>query len=356
MTVLALDTLPQAVLIAEASGQVLVRNKAATQMLNSHDDVASILGGAAPWGLIDWPEELAALREAETGISKRNLPITGLKGRQLVVDVYLGRLNLADVKHQPVSWAGRNVSDLAIVMVEDVAWRVSMERRLAASERMAAAGAVAAKVAHELNNPLDGILRYLGLAERTAGPNETEYLAKAREGLMRMAGIIREFIDAGGQQNSSGERTAVAKLLTEAISVMQPRADTLGVAVVCDLARSDDILVGGNIFQVFCNVIKNALDAMAAGGMLSIRLSRCEAGCRIDFEDDGCGIGDRQSELMFEPFYTTKPTGQGAGLGLAICREILSAAGGQIEAAPGQSGGTRVTVYLSAVERVSSRE
>jgi two-component system NtrC family sensor kinase len=101
----------------------------------------------------------------------------------------------------------------------------------------------------------------------------------------------------------------------------------------------------GSLFQVFCNIIKNALDAMPAGGLLRVQMRANGRHCVLEFNDTGCGIDPEDAERIFEPFYTTKRD-QGAGLGLAVCRSILQRLGGTISAAPRSGGGTVITVRI----------
>jgi signal transduction histidine kinase len=85
---------------------------------------------------------------------------------------------------------------------------------------------------------------------------------------------------------------------------------------------------------------------MPAGGTLTICQRPGDGECRVEFADTGCGLDPAHADKIFEPFYTTKPPGEGAGLGLAICREILARMGGTITAAARPEGGTLVTVAL----------
>jgi len=334
LTQLAFDVLPQAILIVDGDGCVCARNAAAMAMLPGGESIEEILGAAVNDSIV-WREELAAAgAERETAL--RGVTLAHSWDRRLLVDVTLRRLG-------PV---GDDRLDAVLVVVEDVSGRVSMERRLAASERLAASSRLAARVAHELNNPLDGVLRYIGLAERVAGQEASRYLQGARQGLTRMTRIVRDLLEKSPGGLAEGERTRVEKLLDEAINVMQPRAQALGVAVMCDLAEDASVTVRGSVFQVFCNVIKNALDAMPEGGVLSVRMRRAEDECVLEFCDTGAGLGEADPKRIFEPFYTTKPDGQGSGLGLAMCREIVSRAGGTIAADTPAAGGTRITIRL----------
>jgi signal transduction histidine kinase len=399
----AMDCLPQAVLIVDSHGKILARNRAGQALLPEGDDVSAVLrspSGAA----IDWKADITALVEEPFGLTTRNVTLAGRGSRQLLVDVYLRRLtadeaptfdlSVSDSKKTARRRGTRQAAgdgQAVLVVVEDVSVRAAMERRLAASERLAAVGKVAAKVAHEMNNPLDGVLRYLGLAQRQAGQEVSQYLTSARAGLMRMVALIRDLLDQGKGRGGGAERAAIEKLLDEAVSALSPRAQALGVAIVCDLVDSASIVTDSNMFQVFCNVIKNSLDAMPSGGVLTIRLRRFEptppksptlhsfgdgarlrrldrltapsevegrsdGHCVVEIADTGCGLSEEEAKKVFEPFYTTKPPGEGSGLGLAISREMVTSAGGTIAISPRKTGGAVVTITLPIQESTSLAE
>ena len=338
LATLVLDALPQAALVVSRSGRVALCNVEARTILPAGQDIRDVLV-AADGSEVRWVDELAALAEGDGGLVRRNVRLAGKGDRQLMVDVYFRPLGRGQEGEQ---WAGQ-----VLVLVEDVSPRISAERRLATGERLAAAGTLAAQVAHELNNPLDGVLRFIGLAERVAGDEAAEYLKQARGGLMRMAQIIRGLLEQGRPWQRAGERAAVQQLLDEAVRTMQPRAQTIGVTMVCDFDDRVDGTVEGSVFQVFCNVIKNALDAMPDGGLLTIAVRPDEGGgCEIEFSDNGHGLSEAEAERIFQPFYTTKAPDRGSGLGLAICREIVGRLGGTIAAGPRAEGGATVAVRL----------
>jgi len=347
----AFDSLPQPALIVDRQGQVLARNMAAEAVLPPGGDISQMLAKGESLPALDWAREMAALDAQADGLTLRNVSLLGRGGRVLLTDIALCRL---EVKGDPAAKAPEGASSGAdsrpvLAVIEDISPRVAMERRLAASERLAAMGELAAKVAHELNNPLDAILRYIGLAQRLADKRGGEYLQRAREGLMRMAAIVRDLLEQGSLGRGR-EKATIEKLLSEAVTAFKPMAQANGVAIRSDLGPEADWLVEGACFQVFCNVIKNAIDAMDGGGLLTIRSRPADGECVVEFADTGCGIAEQDIERIFEPFYTTKPPGQGAGLGLAICREILARFGGRIEAAPRRGGGAVFTVRLPVGE------
>ncbi len=339
MAWLALDLLPQAVLIARRSGSILYRNQEAEKILPPGDHVAAVLCDVVGTGL-NWDSDVAALWEEPAGLVHRNVSLAEAGSRRLLVDVSMRRLPCPVESIQPPE-AG---TQAVLVVVEDVSLRASAERRLAVSERLAAQAKAAARMAHELNNPLDGVLRYLGLAQRLVEGQAQEHLAAARDGLLRMAAIIRDMLDHG--PSGGGARESLERLLQEAVTAFAPRASALGVAVVYDLGEDGGVATDVRMFQVFCNVIKNALDAMPEGGTLTIRTHLGDGRCVLMFTDTGCGLTEEQARRAFEPFYTTKPAGQGVGLGLTICREIVTALGGTISAEPNPEGGAIVTIAV----------
>jgi len=334
-----LDAIAQAALVAGRDGEILLRNANAASMLPEGDRVGMVLDLSSDQE-IDWAGEMQALDDGAPRMVHRNVRLSGQGGRQLAVDIMIKPLACG------ITTGKLRDGACVLVLIEEISSRISMQRRLATGERLAATGSLAAKVAHELNNPLDGVMRYIGLAQRHCEPEVARYLSGARDGLMRMAQIIRGLLDQARPWQIAGERTGVQRLLDEAVGVMQPRAHSLGVAVICDFDDRAEGLVEGSVFQVFCNIIKNSLDAMPDGGRLRISLSPTRRGCEVLFVDNGCGLPDGQAERIFEPFHTTKAPGEGSGLGLALCREILGQLGGAITAEPNPGGGAVFRVQL----------
>lgn len=344
LAMMALDALPQSVLIVEQSGRIIMRNALRNQVLRQGLTIAETLRNTGQ-AVLDWPAAMTMLPKTPMGLTFANTVVQGSDGQTLTVDIYLTAIPSPMGEHQaekgtvPISSSPFSV----LVVVTDVSARASLERRLLASERLAAVGELAAKVAHELNNPLDGVLRYIGLAQRSQGL-AAGYLDNARAGLMRMAAVVRDLLEQGHPRQ--GRFSApLEKLLKEALSAMHPRSQAQGVTVEMDLC-GPPALADGNLFQVFCNLVKNALDAMPRGGNLAIRQRAADGQCVIEFADTGCGIAPADIERVFEPFFTTKPVGEGSGLGLAVCRQIVMRLGGTIAASPQEQGGTVFTIRL----------
>lgn len=237
------------------------------------------------------------------------------------------------------------------MIVEDVTEKVNMQRKLANTERLAVVGKHASKVAHELNNPLDGILRYINLAIRIVEQENLEkpieYLAQCRRGLMRMIQIVGELLEYARSTYTPTESARVEQLIEEAVKTMESKAEDSGITISRSYAPGLPKIKSGNLFQVFCNLTKNALDAMKNGGQLKISTHSGEDNTLIiEFRDTGTGLPPDNIEAIFEPFFTTKGGRKGTGLGLAICKDIIESHNGRITAENAPEGGSIFTVYL----------
>ncbi|HEY3243142.1 MAG TPA: ATP-binding protein [Phycisphaerae bacterium] len=370
------ESLPVGVVVFDRTLKVINRNRAAQYLLADAADVAQMLSAdLVPGEYADWAGELR--RVLDTGNELRR------------DGVLYQRAHTAEQMLQIVATPVRQGPSARIVggalVVEDVTSRASLERRLAVSERLAATGKLAARVAHELNNPLDGIQRYINLAIRTCtatrdeadhphpaplpataghGPareressseprrvsereRAVQYLEQAKTGLARMAGIISELLEYSRSHVSQFDDDNINGLIEEAVRTMSDKADRAGVVIALDL-RSDSMprVRGSKLFQVFCNLMKNAIDAMPDGGRLTVTSGVVNREVVIRFEDTGVGL-PADAEKVFEPFYTTKPPGAGTGLGLAICREYVERLHGRITAEnAANSGGACFTIRI----------
>jgi len=235
------------------------------------------------------------------------------------------------------------------VIIEDITEKVDIQRQLANVEKLAAVGKLAAKVAHELNNPMDGILRYINLTMRIIEEKKLEkpkeYLTQCRQGLMRMVHIVSELLEFSRSTYASLEYVELEQIIVDAVRTMDARAEALNVQILQNYSRGIPQIKNGNLFQVFCNLIKNALDAMPTGGQLRISTRMAEDNTAVvEFHDTGTGLPVEHADAIFEPFFTTKD--RGTGLGLAICKDIVERYQGRITAENAPGGGCIFTVYL----------
>jgi len=233
----------------------------------------------------------------------------------------------------------------------DITEKANIQKLSADTERLATLGKLTSKVAHELNNPMDGILRYINLTIRIVEQENLEkakeYLIQCRKGLMRMVQIVSELLEFSRSTYAPFEHIKIEHIIEDAIKTMDTRAETSNVRILSSYAAGIPEIPSGNLFQVFCNLIKNALDAMPDGGQLRIstRLIANKT-VAVEFRDTGAGFAPENANVIFEPFFTTKDKGKGTGLGLAICKDIIERYNGRITAENAPGGGSIFTVYL----------
>jgi signal transduction histidine kinase len=329
------------VLLVDAAGLVCHANPAAAALLGKGRRIDELFRDARMGPAFSgWPALIAAtLRSGEAARVDAYLP-----GR---ADGPARVLTLTFVALPRASATGDRY---AAVTIEDVSWRAGLEQRLATHERLVSLGKLAARVAHELNNPLDGILRYINLSLRLlkddSHPKLKSYLDESRTGLMRMTQIIRDLLEFSRASHGQFDIARINDVVEQAIREYSAKAAEHRVIVAVDY--QDDHLPGvrgGRLYQVCCNLIKNAIEAMPDGGRLSITTGRMGDAVIIRVADTGPGL-PADAARLFEPFFSTKPAGQGTGLGLAICREYLEDMQGTIEAANAEDGGAVFTVRV----------
>jgi len=232
-----------------------------------------------------------------------------------------------------------------------------LERRLEISERLAMIGKLAAGVAHELNNPLDGVIRFvrLTLDTLTPGTEAREFQEDALRGLRRMSSIVKDLLTFSRNIALEVEEERLELQVKEAVSQVLGGPAGQAVEVVYDLAVPD-VRVPRGLFQVFQNLVKNALDSLDEDGRIEIRAGIRDGEIFIAIADTGCGIPDELMDRVYEPFFTTKEVGQGTGLGLSIVNRIMERFGGGVDIESEVGRGTTVTVFLPVRPAIITRK
>jgi len=236
--------------------------------------------------------------------------------------------------------------------------RERTRQQLTHSERLAAVGRLAAGVAHEINNPLTGVLTFAHLLLRDAPENSRERadIEMMIQATMRCKEIVRGLLDFARQNEPQKKLADLNAIIREAQRLTGNQASIQRVEVVMELdpALPPLVLDASQIQQVLVNMIVNALDAMPQGGRLTLRTRTTgEAGKRfveVEISDTGCGIPHENLAHIFEPFFTTKPTGKGTGLGLSIAYGIISEHGGTISVRSEVGAGSTFTIRLPIAE------
>jgi two-component system NtrC family sensor kinase len=265
---------------------------------------------------------------------------------------------------------------------------------LVRQEKLASLGRLAAGVAHELNNPLSAVAGFAEALQRHVVAGECgsdrpygdcrEYLGMIQTEVARAAAIVRRLLDFARQREPAFGPVDVAQVVTEAVAFVERQARLANRQILLS-PGGEGYMVQGDpqmLHQVFLNLLTNALDAVEAGGEVSVAVRRAPATGQlgdqatrqlgeaslpvapvpnrpiaisagwvdVTVSDTGAGIAAEHLGKVMDPFFTTKEVGKGTGLGLAICQSIVEQHGGSIQIrSAGVSKGTTVTVRLPAV-------
>ncbi|ATB27988.1 sensor histidine kinase [Melittangium boletus] len=229
--------------------------------------------------------------------------------------------------------------------------RLSLARtELVAAERLATVGRLAAGVAHEVGNPLAGILGYLSLARaRTTEPEVREYLARIDQEVQRIDGIVRGLLEIGRPGQARLEPVDVGRVVETCVQLVKAGRDFSLVrwefALVPGLFAWAD---PGSLSQIVINLLLNAVQAMEGKGVVRVSSHGEGSEATLVVEDTGPGIAAEVMPRLFEPFFTTKQPGQGTGMGLAVSLHLAESMKGRLWAENIPEGGARFCLCLPA--------
>jgi signal transduction histidine kinase len=228
------------------------------------------------------------------------------------------------------------------------------QEQLVHAEKLASLGQLAASIAHEINNPLAGVLTYTKLlAKKISGDTlekgaALDYLSKMESEVGRCSRIIRNLLDFSRQSEPTLRLVDVNQVIEQVLAMVGHQAQLQNVDVVRELSPSLPKVTADSdkLQQVFTNLTLNAIQAMSGGGRLTLRTSVANSQVRIDVQDTGCGISKENLSKLFTPFFTTKEKGSGVGLGLAVVRGIIERHKGEVKVQSEVGKGTTFSVCL----------
>jgi PAS domain S-box-containing protein len=237
--------------------------------------------------------------------------------------------------------------------------------KLLQAEKMASVGLLAAGVAHEINNPLSGVMACLkALEEGTVRPERREqYFATARDGLERIQQTVRGLLDYSRQRSPAPAHISISEVVQTCSRLIAPLVRKRGVSIVLEpnAERASVLADRPQLMQAMVNLLLNAAYVAPERSEVSVDVVEGEhddVGIRIS--DDGPGMTDDVIARACDPFFTTKPEGEGTGLGLAVTQSIAQAHGGRLEfeRRPPPESGTLVTIWLPnrKVDLVTARD
>jgi signal transduction histidine kinase len=230
-----------------------------------------------------------------------------------------------------------------------------LQAQLVQSEKLASLGQLVGGAAHELNNPLTAMLGYSDLLAATALQDEQRALAeKIGQQIRRTKGLVSSLLSFAKQVPAEKRVLDVNALAQTAVKLSQPQLRARNIKVHTELPNALPQVLGDSnqLLQVCLHIINNALQAMAeTGGTLTVSAQRQDDFVVLMFSDDGPGA--QEPDRVFDPFYTTKPVGQGTGLGLSACYGIIQEHNGKIMCQNRPEGGATFRIELPAVFKAS---
>lgn len=291
----------------------------------------------------------------------RNLELSGRDGKASQSWTWLASAYPVLTNPQQVRWVG--------VIVLDATERKRSEEALRKTEKLAATGRLAASIAHEINNPLEAITNLLFLLRNYCKLEDParEYVSMAEHEARRISEITQQTLRFY-RQSTMPSRASMSELLDSVLSLYQGRLGSLNIQVERKYEREMDLFCfGGELRQVFANLIGNAIDATLSGGRLVIRAHRSrnwknpgESGIRFAFADTGSGMDAEVREHAFEAFFTTKEV-TGTGLGLWVSQEIIVKHHGHVHLRSRPAGGDKPSgtvfqVFIPDNENITAGE
>ena len=228
-----------------------------------------------------------------------------------------------------------------------------LERQLFHAERLTTVGRLAAGIAHEINNPLEGMSNYLTLAKDALSRADVEaasrHVASVKEGLDRVAGIVRQVLAHADPAKAPRTPVDLNQVLRETEQFVQSRKEFRHVSFALDLSDGPLVVHGNPVMlgQVAMNLIVNACEVQPGEGEVRVTSRRDGATALAEFADRGPGIAEADRQRVFEPFFSTKHS---TGLGLSICHTIVRQHEGELDVVPRTGGGSVFRMRLPARE------
>jgi PAS domain S-box-containing protein len=347
-----LRSIGDGVIASNPDGKVVFMNRVAEHLTGWKEKEADGIPLAEIFVIIN--QRTRAAVENPVDVVRRSGKIVGLANHTILVSKDGKEFHIDD-SAAPI--LDVNARMIGIVLVfRDISERHASELALMRAERLASAGRLAASIAHEVNNPLEGLVNLIYLARGEEDIQKIRrHLTEADQELHRIAHITRQSLGFYRETSVAGSfRPDV--VIREVADFYSSRAATSRVSLHVNI-KTDQTAFGnaGELRQVLSNLLANSLDACKEGDAICVRVRAAVSprdpalnGVRIAVADSGCGIHPDYIERIFEPFFTTKKD-TGTGLGLWVSRELIEKHGGRLNVRSSMSGrrsGTLFSLFL----------
>jgi two-component system, NtrC family, sensor kinase len=341
-----------AIVAADMEGNILIMNRAAEALFGF--SVSQVKGKKTVADLYPPGKAKELMREMRKGkrggigkLPPTKVNILNVKGEVIPVEV------TASIIYEQK----KEVATMGIY--NDLRERLAVEKtlketqaQLSQSEKMASLGQLAAGVAHEVNNPLTGILLYASMALEQMDKNDPmrENLTYVVEDVNRCKGIVKNLLAYSRRSTTTKEIIPLNDLVHQSLNLIRDQKLFGNIVVVKELSE-DMMMVNADknqLAQVLINLVLNACAAMTGEGVLTFRTYRDKPNKRVYLEvvDTGYGIAEENLPKIFDPFFTTKEPGKGTGLGLSTSLGIIQESGGHISVKETGPQGTTFLIEL----------
>lgn len=255
----------------------------------------------------------------------------------------------------PVS---KNSAPIFLEFFQDITRQKTLQDELIQSEKLAGTGTLVSGIAHEINNPLGGILGTadLMLPETEEGSVQREYTQDIIRYAQNAAEVIKDLMAYSRKTKSTSDFVNVVGVLENSLKMAMRGIDFGSITIRKNYSQVDEVRANTTeLQQVFLNLIINAVQAMNSDGVLSLTVQQEDTDIVITVDDTGSGIKKQNIDKVFNPFFTTKDPGVGTGLGLSIAHHIITKIGGRIIIDSLEGKGTRFQIVLPTANMEKSR-
>jgi PAS domain S-box-containing protein len=336
-----LRSIGDAVIACNPEGKVVFMNQVAEQLTGWKESEAN--GVPLSEIFVICNQRTRAAVESPVEKVRHSGKVVGLANHTVLIRKDQAEFHIDD-SAAPILDKGGHMIGIVLVF-RDISERYASEQALMRAEKLASAGRLAAAIAHEVNNPLEGLVNLIYLARgEEEVPRIRKHLAEADRELQRIAHITRQSLGFY-RENSSASLFRADVVVREVFDFYSFRAAHLHVKLQVNIKTEQKAWGNpGELRQVLSNLLANSLDACSAGDAICVRVRPALDGVRIAVADTGCGIHPENLDRVFEPFFTTKKD-TGTGLGLWVSRELIEKHGGQLAVRSSVTGRRTGTVF-----------
>ncbi|MFH1116803.1 MAG: response regulator [Pseudomonadota bacterium] len=340
-----IENSPDAIVCIRKGGEIIIWNSAAEKLLGyTKAEVIGRMNIVKVYPAGGAKEIMKYLRSDDFGgpgtLQKREALVIHKGGKE--IPVYIS----AAILYENGKEAG------SVGIFTDLREKKKLEKQLLRSEKLSSLGKLSAGIAHEINQPLTGVLTFAHLLAKKFKDDE-----KTRKDVdiivretTRIRGIVQGILDFAREMPMQKKPRRIEEVLEQTLQIIVNQQRFFGIDLVKDYDSTvPEAVVDANLLeQVFMNIILNALDAMSGAGTLTVRIGRGDGGVEIAFEDTGCGMPEEIQDRIFDPFFTTKDSteGMGMGLGLAVSYGIVKNHNGDIVVNSQEGKGTTFIIKL----------